>query len=170
VIRCVAWSLGPAVHRHRVRGRCEGGGSVRISTLLEEKGSWVATVPTRSTVGEVVERLTRFGIGALVVSDDGRSIDGIVSERDVVVHLASPDGGGLDAPVPVIMSAAVRTCGLSDDTEALMTTMTEHRVRHLPVISEDGLCGIVSIGDVVKCRIAELERDRRELEDYISAR
>jgi len=143
---------------------------VRISTLLAEKSAWVATVSTQATVGEVVERLTRFGVGALVVSDDGRNIQGIVSERDVVVHLSHPDGGGLDAPVSMIMSTAVRTCGLDDDTEALMTTMTEHRIRHLPVTSEDGLCGIVSIGDVVKCRIAELERNRRELEEYITAR
>lgn len=161
---------GPAGAGARAVGRCEGGGAVRISALLEEKGAWVATVPTRATVGQVVDRLTRFGVGALVVSDNGRTIEGIVSERDVVAHLSHPDGGGLDAPVSVIMSAAVRTCDLADDTETLMSTMTEHRIRHLPVVSDAGLCGIVSIGDVVKCRIAELERSRRELEDYITAR
>ena len=143
---------------------------MRISDLLTEKGSSVATIRGAATVADAVAELGRHRVGALVVSADGRHIDGIVSERDVVRGLGERNAGLLDEQVASIMSATVRTCSPQDDTESLMALMTEQRIRHVPVVRDGVLCGIVSIGDVVKCRIGELERDRNELVDYINAR
>jgi len=143
---------------------------MRVSRILATKGSDVATIAPDATVSELVEQLAALGIGALVVSSDGRSIDGIVSERDVVRHLAGEGADLGSRPVSSIMSRDVLTCGPDEDVDRLMATMTEHRVRHVPVLDNGQLCGIVSIGDVVKSRIDELERHRRELEDYITAR
>jgi CBS domain-containing protein len=142
----------------------------RVSNLLESKGTGVATVAPDATVAAVVAELARLRIGALVVSADGAHIDGIVSERDVVQRLHQLRGDLLDEPVSSIMSRAVETCAPTDDLDSLMRTMTERRVRHLPVVADGVLCGIVSIGDVVKQRIGELERDRHELLEYITAR
>jgi CBS domain-containing protein len=130
----------------------------------------VATIRGTATVADAVAELGRHRVGALVVSADGRHIDGIVSERDVVRGLGERNAGLLDEKVASIMSATVRTCSPQDDTESLMALMTEQRIRHVPVVRDGVLCGIVSIGDVVKCRIGELERDRNELVDYINAR
>lgn len=141
-----------------------------VSVLLKAKGSDVATIAPDATVAELVGELARLGIGALVVSADGRHIDGIVSERDVVRCMATYRGDLGTEPVSRIMSTAVRTCTPDDDVDRLMNTMTEHRIRHVPVTADGELCGIVSIGDVVKSRIDELERHRRELEEYITAR
>ncbi len=143
---------------------------IRVSNLLESKGAAVATVTPGATVAEAVAELARLRIGALVVSADGSHIDGIVSERDVVQRLHQLRGGLLDEPVSAIMSTEVETCAPGDDVESLMRTMTERRVRHLPVVEGGVLCGLVSIGDVVKQRIGELERDRHELLEYIGAR
>lgn len=143
---------------------------VRMSSLLAGKGASVATIAARESIFEAVEALRRHGIGALVVSNDGRHIDGIVSERDVVRALAERHDGVLDAPVSTIMSTTVHTCTPDDDVESLMAMMTEHRVRHVPVVLDGVLVGIVSIGDVVKSRISELEEHRDELIDYVNAR
>lgn len=143
---------------------------MRIAAVLADKGSSVATVATTTTVTEAVAELARLGIGALVVSDDGRHIDGIVSERDVVRRMAIDGGSIADERVSSIMSTTVHTCSPSDSTEHLRKIMTDHRVRHVPVVDGGILCGLVSIGDVVKAHITELERDRKELEDYITAR
>ena len=141
-----------------------------VSNLLEQKGDGVATVPSSASVATVVAELARHGIGALVVSGDGRSIEGIVSERDIVRHLSELRMALLSEPVASIMSTSVRTCGPEDDVASLMTLMTEHRIRHVPVVEDGHLCGLVSIGDIVKSRIGELERDRSELIEYITAR
>ncbi len=143
---------------------------MRISDLLTEKGSSVATITGTDTVAAAVAALGRHGVGALVVSADGLHIDGIVSERDVVRGIDTRRETLLAAPVASIMSDTVHTCSLGDDTDALMAVMTERRIRHVPVVRDGVLCGIVSIGDVVKCRIGELERDRKELVDYINGR
>ena len=143
---------------------------MRISELLKVKGSTVATVAPETTVRAVVADLTERNLGALVVSSDGTTITGIVSERDVVraIHRFGP--AILDAEVRMIMSAEVRTCAPGDEVESLAKTMTEHRIRHVPVTEGGALVGIVSIGDVVKSRIDELESDRDALVNYISAR
>jgi len=143
---------------------------MRISTLLADKGSVVASIPGDATVAHAVEELGRHQVGALVVSEDGRTIDGIVSERDVVRALGGRGVGIVDDPVSSIMSTTVTTCSPDDDTESLMRIMTERRIRHVPVTDGGLLCGIVSIGDVVKDRIEELEKNRTELLEYITAR
>jgi CBS domain-containing protein len=143
---------------------------VRIQTLLTNKGSDVATIRSDATVAEAVEALSRHHVGALVVSDDGSTIDGIVSERDVVRKMSERGEAVVHDLVASIMSATVYTCSPEDDTELLMRTMTERRVRHVPVVDGGRLCGIVSIGDVVKDRIEELEKNRTELIEYITAR
>ncbi|HEY7947827.1 MAG TPA: CBS domain-containing protein, partial [Acidimicrobiales bacterium] len=123
-----------------------------------------------ATVSEAVDELSRRHVGALVVSADGETIDGIVSERDVVRKLSERGEAVLGEPVSAIMSSTVSTCSLDDDTESLMRIMTERRIRHIPVVDEGRLAGIVSIGDVVKNRIEELEKNRTELIEYITAR
>ena len=141
-----------------------------VSDLLEGKGNMVATVGREATVGEVVADLARHRIGALVVSPDGSIIDGIVSERDIVRRLSELHNDLLDDTVASIMSTSVEVCAPGDDVETIMNLMTEHRIRHVPVVDDSGLCGIISIGDVVKNRIHELEKDRNELMEYITAR
>ncbi len=141
-----------------------------VSKLLSDKGTDVATIGGGATVSEAVAELNRKGIGALVVSADGKHIEGIVSERDVVRNLDDRHESVLGATVASIMSTTVFTCTPDDEVVSLMSIMTENRIRHVPVVLEGVLCGLVSIGDVVKSRIGELEKDRNELVDYINAR
>jgi CBS domain-containing protein len=143
---------------------------VLISNLLVDKGSFVATITADATVVDAIGELARHGVGALVVSADGQHIEGIMSERDVVRGLHDRGPSLLAEPVTAIMSSVVHTCLPGDDTDSLMRTMTERRIRHVPVVEDGILRGIVSIGDVVKCRIGELEKDRDELVEYINAR
>jgi len=143
---------------------------VHIVDILEAKGSTVATIHGDATVGDAVAELARRSIGALVVTADGLHIDGIVSERDIVRLLHRDHRSLTDQPVRQIMSSPVHTCRPSDEVEAVMATMTNRRVRHLPVIRDDVLVGLVSIGDVVKSRIRELEDDHKILVEYITAR
>jgi CBS domain-containing protein len=143
---------------------------MHVSDLLAGKGATVATVTSHTLVGDVVAELARHRVGALVVSPDGRHIEGIVSERDIVRHLSEVRSDLLDDPVSTIMSTEVSTCRPDDDVESIMELMTEKRIRHVPVVADGELVGIVSIGDVVKSRIGELEKDRNELLEYISAR
>jgi CBS domain-containing protein len=144
--------------------------SMIVSDLLDVKGTTVATVASDATVGEVVAELVRHRVGALVVASDGRHIEGIVSERDIVQRLSELHMEFLEEPVASIMSASVRVCSPTDDVESIMNLMTEHRIRHVPVVEDGQLSGIISIGDVVKSRIQDLEKDRNELMEYITAR
>ena len=143
---------------------------MQISTLLAGKGETVATITGDLSVGDAVDELRAHGVGALVVSSDGQHIDGIVSERDIVRGLSAKHGALLDEPVRSIMTSKVFTVSPDDDVESLMAVMTERRIRHVPVVRDGILSGIVSIGDVVKSRIVELEKDRKELVEYINAR
>jgi CBS domain-containing protein len=140
---------------------------MQVQGILADKGNDVATVAPDITVRDAVGQLRDRGIGALVVSADGRSIDGIVSERDVVRHLA--DGPEvLDVEVRTVMTSDVYTCAPIDTVDQLMALMTEHRIRHVPVVDDEGhLLGIVSIGDVVKQRLGDLEGENRALVEYI---
>ncbi|MDA2808292.1 CBS domain-containing protein [Nocardiopsis suaedae] len=138
-----------------------------IAELLRAKGSDVVTVRPGTTVSELLDRLARHNIGAVVVAEAGR-VAGIVSERDVVRRLAEQGASLLGRPVSEIMTSAVITCKTSDTVDALTVLMTENRVRHVPVLAADALVGIVSIGDVVKSRIRQLELDRQQLEAYIT--
>ena len=141
-----------------------------VSDVLEGKGNAVATIASDATVGSAVADLVRHRVGALVVSPDGLHIEGIVSERDIVQHLSELHSELLEGPVSSIMSTSVRVCSSTDDVESIMNVMTEHRIRHVPVVEGGELIGIISIGDVVKSRIQELEKDRNELMEYITAR
>jgi CBS domain-containing protein len=139
-----------------------------IAEVLRRKGSLVATVTPDSSVAVAVGRLAEHGVGALVVSVDGAHIDGIVSERDVVRHLHHAGARLLDERVRTIMTVDVRTCSPNDTVDDLMVVMTEHRIRHLPVVEGEALVGIVSIGDVVKSRIGDLEGERNDLIAYVT--
>lgn len=142
---------------------------MNVQSILGRKGSEVATIPQTASVCDAVRRLGELKIGALVVSGDGRAIEGIVSERDIVRVAA--DGSLDDLSVGAVMSTQVVTCSPGDGVDRLMQLMTERRIRHLPVVDERGqLAGIVSIGDVVKARLAELEHENQALADYISGR
>lgn len=142
---------------------------MRIAEVLSQKGDFVATIPPGATLHEVVSALARHRVGALVVVE-GDAICGIISERDVVGAIDRFGPKILDAELRMAMSAEVRTCAPGDTVEELARTMTEHRIRHVPVVDEGRLVGIVSIGDVVKSRLDQLERSRSELEQYITAR
>jgi len=141
---------------------------MRIHELLRTKGFHVITVRPTATVNEVLELLKEYNLGAVVVSSDGREVSGIVTERDVVRRLT--DGTDfLAGPVSAIMTADVLTCTAQDSVRSLMTTMTERRIRHLPVVDDHArLTGIVSIGDAVKAHITEIEFERDQLEGYVS--
>ena len=142
---------------------------MRINDVIRRKGAVVVTISPDASVGELLEQLAHHGIGALVVSSDGQGVDGIVSERDVVRHLHSRGVDVLQARVSEIMSAEVTTCGPNDSVEQLMRQMTNLRVRHIPVVVDGVLHGIVSIGDVVKHRIDELQLERDELVGYLNS-
>lgn len=140
---------------------------MKISDVIHAKSMQsVVTIAPDATVRELVALLAEHNVGALVVSDDGERVTGIVSERDVVRRLHA-DEAVLDAPVSQIMTAEVRTCAAEDGLTDLMQTMTEHRIRHVPVVAGGKLTGIISIGDVVKNRIGELEFERDQLDSYV---
>ena len=141
---------------------------MRVSAILSTKGSSVATIAPGEPITEALNELRVRGVGALVVSTDGRHIEGILSERDVVRRLAERGEAALHEPVATVMTAEVRTCCPDDSLETLARTMTEHRHRHLPVVADDQLVGIISIGDVVKSRLSQLEDETRQLQEYIS--
>lgn len=141
---------------------------MRISEILSVKGALVVTILPDATVRELVALLRERNVGAVVVSTDRTTIDGIVSERDVIRSLA---GGAavLDESVASIMTSDVHTCAAGDPVQSLMVVMTERRIRHLPVVDERGaLHGIVSIGDVVKSAVTELRYERDRLQEYVS--
>ncbi|MCU1643753.1 CBS domain-containing protein [Nocardia sp.] len=140
---------------------------MRISEILRRKGPGVVTIAPDATVRELLRVLNAHNVGAVVVSPDGVLMSGIASERDIVRRLHSRGAELLDAPVSDIMTAAVHTCSPEDQVETLNATMTEHRIRHLPVLSEGRMVGIVSIGDVVKSQISELEEEREHLVRYL---
>ncbi|GLU48031.1 CBS domain-containing protein [Nocardiopsis ansamitocini] len=140
---------------------------MRIAEILRKKGAAVVTVAPETTVATLITDLARHNIGAMVVERSGE-IAGIVSERDVVRRLAERGPEVLSAPVAQIMTAVVVICTPHDTVDTLTVLMTERRVRHVPVIADGGLAGIVSIGDVLKNHIKQLEEHREQLEAYIS--
>jgi CBS domain-containing protein len=143
---------------------------VLVSDLIRRKGSSVASAPPDTTVAALLDLLAEHGIGAVVVSTDGSTVAGIVSERDVVRALRSAGPALLDAPITEVMTADVVVSAPGDTVENLMRLMTERRIRHVPVVAAGGrMAGIISIGDVVKSRIDELEADRDQLIDYIQS-
>ena len=138
-----------------------------VATILNQKGSDVVTAPATMTVGEVAALLERHRIGAVVITGPGAAIEGIVSERDVVAGVARQGSQVLVRPAGEVMTRNVRFCDPSDGIYEIMNVMTEHRIRHVPVVVDGKLSGIVSIGDVVKQRIAEVEFEANEMKRYI---
>jgi CBS domain-containing protein len=139
---------------------------MRISDVLRGKGETVATVTPETSVAGLLTELSARNIGAMVVvSEDG--LRGIVSERDVVRKLHEIGAELLGRPVSEIMSTLVATCSPEDSVDSLSALMTTNRVRHVPVVVDGRLAGIVSIGDVVKTRMEELEREQQQLQAYI---
>ena len=142
---------------------------MRISDILRTKsgGAAVVSIGPDATVTELVAMLAEHKIGAVIVTG-GADVIGIVSERDVVRRLNDEGADVLGAAVSSLMTSPVITCAPSDHVDAIAETMTEHRFRHLPVVDDGQLVGLVSIGDVVKNRIRELEKDRSQLEQYVT--
>ncbi|HEX6886779.1 MAG TPA: CBS domain-containing protein [Candidatus Nanopelagicales bacterium] len=147
-----------------------------VKYVLQSKGSDVATISPDATLTELVDALAEHRIGAMIVSADGQTIDGIVSERDIVRALRSDALPALResrlihldrVQVRDIMTSEVRTCEPSTSIDEVMSVMTAGRIRHVPVLAEGRLVGIVSIGDIVKARISHLEWERSALVDYV---
>ena len=140
---------------------------MRIADVLRGKGGSVVTIKPDATVTELLAGLAGHNIGAMVVVGDS-GVVGIVSERDVVRQLHTNGASVLSQPVEKIMTAVVSTCSKSDTVDSLTMLMTENRVRHVPVVEDGNLIGIVSIGDVVKTRMEELEAEQQQLQSYIT--
>ncbi len=141
---------------------------MRITDVLRVKGNKVVTVTPDTTVRDLLAILAEHGIGAVVVSEDTTTVMGIVSERDIVRALAKRGAAALSEPTTAIWTTDVHTVEPEARTEVLMRIMTDERIRHVPVVSDGVLRGIVSIGDVVKNRITELEDQSAALTSYIS--
>ena len=142
---------------------------MRITDLLRVKGTRVVTITPDTTVRQLLAILAEHGIGAVIVSADGTSVDGIASERDIVRAFAKRGAAVMSEAVTAIYTAEVHTVTPDTQIEEVMRMMTERRVRHAPVVLDGALRGIVSIGDVVKNRIDELETERAALTDYITS-
>jgi CBS domain-containing protein len=140
-----------------------------IERIVREKGSDVATIRADAPVSAAVAELRRWNVGALVVTGDSGPLEGIVSERDVVRVVADHGITALEGRVGDIMSTEVITCDRHATVEEIMRLMTDRRIRHVPIVEDGTLIAIVSIGDVVKNRLGELETETRSLVDYITA-
>ena len=143
---------------------------MKVETMLAVKGDKVVTLRPDATVATVIRMLKLEGIGALVVSEDGEKILGIISERDVVRALVDHGGEVLKMRVAELMTHSVKNCTPDANIKDVMAEMTRSRVRHLPVVRDGKLSGIISIGDVVKNRLEELETETSVLRDYIVGR
>ena len=139
-----------------------------VAHILQRKGRDIFTAKPADTVKTVAEMLSGKRIGAVVISADGAKIDGIVSERDIVHALAKQGASALTSPVSSIMTKNVQTCSEEDSETELMALMTQNRIRHLPVVAKGKLVGMVSIGDVVKLRVEQIERDAADMKAYIA--
>lgn len=140
-----------------------------IESILGEKGGTVFTVPATATVAELVSELARHNIGAVIVTGEDGKLVGIVSERDVVRHLDKNAEGILQRPVSELMTKTLKTCRKTDTIDTAMSIMTRGRFRHIPVVEDGEMIGIISIGDVVKRKIEEVEQETDALREYISS-
>ena len=139
-----------------------------VSHILKAKGRDVITAAASAKVSDIARTLSEKRIGAVVITGAAGKIEGIVSERDVVRHIGRDGAKALDLPVSAIMTKNVRTAREGDSESELMALMTEHRIRHLPVVNDGKLSGMISIGDVVKHRIEAIEREADEMKAYIA--
>lgn len=143
---------------------------MNVESILRNKGSKVITVTPDASIGEVARTLRKAAIGAAIVSQDGRRVLGIISERDIVTGLSDPTRRDnlLETPAKALMTRKVVTCAPEDSVETCMSLMTERRCRHLPVLRDGTLVGVVSIGDLVKHRLGELEKEAGFLREMIA--
>jgi CBS domain-containing protein len=141
---------------------------VKVATILSRKGSGVVSIAPERTLGDAAVLMARRGIGALIVSADGRAVDGILSERDLVGHLATAGAQTPTVSVRDAMTTEVATCTAETTTDELSALMTERRFRHVPVLENGVLIGIISIGDVVKSRMDELASETEQLQAYVA--
>jgi CBS domain-containing protein len=141
---------------------------MNVEAILKTKGSEVVTIRPEATIAQAADLLRAKRIGAVVVSADGIAADGVLSERDIVRGLAEHGAALLDRQVAQVMTRAVITCAPHDKVADLMGLMTERRIRHLPVLRQGKLAGVISIGDVVKNHLDEIEWERESLKTYIA--
>lgn len=141
---------------------------MRVNHILANKGGHVVKVTSADTIRTTLHRLKTHNYGALVVSDDGEHVSGIISERDLVRAMVEHGAGLLEMSVGNLMTRNVTTCGPEDDIEDVMDTMTNGRFRHMPVVLDDRLVGVVSIGDLVKHRMRELVDETKALREYVT--
>lgn len=140
---------------------------MQVDNILQGKGGAVHTVRRSARIAEAIALLNTHGIGAVVVVDAGGTVAGILSERDIVRKMGDDPTVFLETPVERVMTAKVVTCGRHDTIAMVMEKMTEFRIRHIPIVEDGVLCGIVSIGDVVKRKIEETEQEASALREYI---
>ncbi|MDA0260796.1 MAG: CBS domain-containing protein [Proteobacteria bacterium] len=141
---------------------------MNVKTIIGTKGRSVVTALESDKISDVAATLRANKIGALVISNDGVHVDGIVSERDIVHGLVEHGASLLDREVGLVMTREVFTCTPDESVDDLMAKMSGRRIRHLPCVDGDRLCGIVSIGDVVKYRLVEIEAEAEALRAYIA--
>lgn len=139
-----------------------------VARIINQKGTATVSVRPDAPLTEAIQLLSQNNIGALVVSDNGVSVIGILSERDIISGFAKSGAAFLEQPVHALMTSEVQTCAPQDTTMSLLARMTEQRVRHMPVVEDGRLAGIVSIGDVVKLRLDDLAADVESMRDYIT--
>jgi CBS domain-containing protein len=140
---------------------------MKVQDIVATKGGSVLTIDPIATVGSAAKILAQHRIGALVVTGPGQRVVGIVSERDIVHALAARGAAAMDLPLTDIMTRKVATCGAADTIASIMELMTAGKFRHVPVVEQGKLAGIISIGDVVKHRLQEMELEQSALRDYI---
>jgi len=143
---------------------------MKVSNVLQDKGNDVFTVRPEETINTLTHRLRALRVGAVIVSRDGNTVDGIISERDVTYGLAEHGSELLNMKVSDLMTASVVTCSLESTISDLMKLMTQRRVRHLPVVENGKLVGIISIGDIVRYRLNEMQIEADVMRDYAIAR
>lgn len=140
-----------------------------VASMLSDKGHGVVTTSPTTSIAGAIDALVRHKIGALVVIDEDDRIAGIISERDIVRAISAHGGEVLSTPISGVMTRAVVTCSERDTVDQVMARMTRGRFRHLPVVENGELSGIISIGDVVKARIEAVEREAEDMRAYIAA-
>ena len=143
---------------------------MKVDAMLNAKGRKVITMAPETRISTIVHRLQQERVGAILLCVDGKTINGIISERDIVYGLVKYGVELMDRPASEVMTKDVVTCAPDDKITEVMAIMTQRRVRHIPVTENGELCGIVSIGDVVKNRLDEMEMEARVLRDYVTAR
>jgi CBS domain-containing protein len=148
--------------------RTKGARRMNVSAILTAKGREVETAPLHATLKQIADVLAQRRIGAIVVVDGDKRVQGIISERDIIRALAKSGADALASPVSAVMTRNVISCSESDTLDQLMAAMTAGRFRHLPVTKDGKLAGIVSIGDVVKYHISEVEMEATAMREYIA--